>query len=222
MIKPMQSFLMINTLFKTIEYKLVSPSNLKITELSTSGSQHSKTYSLNSVNIEEGQTTPSYLPWLVLTVGCIAVASVIHFSHSSTLIYNNLMSSVSFLICVFGVLALICKPVKSQVYRDTFSNNILFKLNDYESRNIITRQFISDLNSAINEAKEVESNRINLKSNAKLQYEIHTKNVDGLLNSGLISEVLYDSICNSMHEKVFGKLELPQHDVRDNVIYLNR
>ncbi len=216
----MKSFLMINTLFKTIEYKLVTPNNLKITELSSSGSQQSKTFSLNSISVEEGQTTPSYLPRLVLSLGCVAIASITFFSKSSPLIYGNLMSAVSFLVCIFGALALMSKPVKSQIYRDSFSNNILFKLSDYEARNNATRQFVSDLNSAIDEAKDVESNRINLKSNAKLQYEIHNKNVDELLNSGLIDEALYNRICNSMHEKVFG--ELPEHHVSNNVIYLNR
>lgn len=217
----MQSFLMINALFKTIEYKLVSPSNLKITELSAAGSQHSKIFLLNSVNVEEGQTTPSYLPWLVLILGCVAIASVIYFSNISALLYNNLMSAVSFLVCFFCVLALMCKPAKTQIYRDSFSNNVLFKLNDYEANNT-TRQFVSDLNSAINEVKELESNRINLKSNAKLQYEIHNKNVDELLNSGLIDEALYNRICNSMHENFFGKLELQERHISNNVIYLNR
>ena len=218
----MQSFLMVNALFKTIEYKLISPSNIEIAELSASGSKHSRTFSLNSIIVEEGQTTPSYLPWLVLLIGCAAVASVVYFSNSSTLLNNNLMSAVTFLTCVFGAFVLICKPVKSQIYRDSFSNNILFKLNDDAAKNNATRQFVCDLNSAINEAKELESNRINLKSNAKLKYEIHNKNVDELLNSGLIDEALYNRICNSMHEKVFGKLKLPEHHASNNVIYLNQ
>lgn len=216
----MQSFLMINALFKTIEYKLVTPSNLKITELSTSGSHNSKTFSLNSVNVEEGQTTPLYLPWLILLLGSVAIASIIFFSKNSSFLSNNLMSSVSFLVCVFGALVLICKPVKSKIYRDSFSNNILFKLNDDEVRNNASRQFITELNSAIIEAKKVESNRINLKSNAKSQYDIHNCNVDALLNSGLIDEVLYDRICNSIQKKVFGKFQ--EQEVINNVIYLNR
>ncbi|MEH6456349.1 MAG: hypothetical protein V7749_08505 [Cocleimonas sp.] len=211
---------MINALFKTIEYKLVTPNSLKITELSASGSEDSKTFSLNSVNVEEGQTTPSYLPWLIMLLGSVAIASTVYFSKNSSLLSNNLMSVVSFLVCVFGALVLISKPTKSQIYRDSFSNNILFKLNDNEVKNNANRQFIADLNSAIIEAKEVELNRINLKSNAKSKYDIHNSNVEALLNSGLIDEVLYDRICNSIQEKVFGNFQ--EKEVINNVIYLNR
>ena len=110
----MQSYLMINALFKTTEYKLETSSKLKITELSLSGSLQEKTLSLNSVSVEEGQTAPSILPWLVLLLGTIAIAIVMYFSKESTLLSNNLMSAVTFLVCVFGTLALIYKPLKSQ------------------------------------------------------------------------------------------------------------
>lgn len=216
----MQSFLMINSLFKTIEYKLVNLSNLDITELSDSGTQDSKTFTLNSINIEEGQTTPTYLSWLVLSLGVVAIALTVFFSRNSEPLYNNLISTVSFLACTFGALALICKPIKTQIYRDSFSNNILFKLNHYEARNNATKQFVNDLNSAIKHAKEIELDQINLKPNAKSLFETHNRNVDNLLNSGLIDEALYDRVCSSMHEKVFGKS--PEQHINNNVIYLNR
>lgn len=216
----MQSFLMINSLFKTIEYKLVTPSSLKITELSSSGSQQSKTYSLNSVNIEEGQTAPSFLPWLILILGAISLASLLFFSKNSEVLSNNIISAASFLTCIFGALAFLCKPTKTLVYRDSFSNNILFQLDDYETRNNATKQFVTDLNMAIEDSKEIETDRINLKSNEKLQYEIHNKNVDDLFNSGLIDEALYNRICKSMHKNIFGKEET--HHAVNNVVYLNR
>ena len=91
---------------------------------------------------------------------------------------------------------------------------------EYQTQNNITHKFITDLNTAIEDAKDFESEHVNLKSNAKLQYEQHNKNVDDLLNSGLIDEVLYKRICKSMKENVFGKPQ-PQHAI-NNVVYLNR
>ncbi len=214
------SSIVINTLFKTIEYKLLSSSNLELNILTRSGSLNSKTISLNSINVEEGQNTPSFLPWLVLLLGCIVISWITYVSRDSVLIYNNLLSIISFLSCVFGSIALLCKPIKSQKYLDSFSNNVLFEFDQSLIKNSATRQFINDLNAAIEEAKQFESSSTSLKSNAELQYEIHTDNVNDLLNSGLIDEVLYDRICNTMYEKFYGtftkNLEV------NNVIYLKR
>jgi len=212
---------MINTLFKTNEYRLVDSSKLEITELSMSGERSSKTFSLNSVNIEEGQSTPSSLPWLVFLLGCVSIAALVYFSKESSLIANNLLSAISFLICTFGALSLICKPVKTQIYRDSFSNNMLFKLDEFSNANNATNTFIQDLNSAIELAKKEDPNLTTVRPNVLLEYERQTKNINDLLNSGLIDENLYNRVCTSMHNKVFG--EEPKIVTNsNNVIYLNQ
>lgn len=213
----MNSFLMINSLFKTIEYKLVDSSKLEITELSISGKASSKTFSLNSLNIEEGQSTSSSLPWLVLFLGSVSIAAVIYFSKESTLISHNLLSAVSFLICAFGALALICKPAKTHIYRDSFSNHLLFELNELSTEKNTTNLFIKDLNSAINSAKDEDNN---LRPKVLSEFEKHTNNINELLNSGLIDESLYNRVCESMHNKVFGD-ENKELTNSNNVIYLN-
>lgn len=215
----MKSFLMINTLFKTIEYKLMASGNLEVTEISALHSHQSKTFSLNSLSVEEDQSTPSSLSRLVLVLACVAIAAAIYFSHSSIFLSDNLLSTISFLICSFGALALISRPVKSQIYRDAFSNKILFKLNHHSANNNTTMKFINDLNQAINDANETESSDTDLRVNVQLQYETHIQNINDLLNLGLIDEQLHKRIRNSMREKIFGE---PKPVIEDNIIYLNK
>lgn len=214
------SSIMINTLFKTVEYKLLSSGYLKLNVLTKSGSHHSKKISLNSITIKEGQTTPTFLSWLVILLGCITTAFILYASNNSALIHNNILSIISFVVCVFGATALLCKPIKSKRYHDSFSNSILFEFDESSVKNSATSQFISQLNSAIEEAKKVESHPINLKPNPELQYEIHTEYVNSLLNMGFIDEALYDRICNNMHEKFYGVFT--KNQISNNVIYLKR
>ena len=216
----LQSSIVINSLFKTIEYKLLSSNNLELNVLSKSGSLHSKTISLNSINVQEGKTTPSYLPGLVLILGCISIAAIIYVSRGSPIINNNLISIISFLVCIFGSLGIHCTPTKSLKYIDSFSNNVLFEFNDSSIKNSVTSEFIKNLNSSIDEAKQVETDRSSLTSNSQIQYAIHSENVDVLFNSGLIDEILYNRIRNSMNDRFHGTYS--ENHLSDNVIYLKR
>lgn len=215
----MQAYLLINTLFKTAEYKLVHSDCLKITELSLFGAK-SKKVLLNSVKREDGQSVPSFVPYLVLIFGFITLVSAIYFSQYSTILSNNLMNIIFFFVSVTAALAFICYPSKTIVYTDAYSNSVLLKINKSSMINNATDQFVTDLDEAIHNTKTEESNRINLKKNAKTQFEMHNKNVNDLFNLGLIDEALYNRICSSMQEKVFGKIT--SRVVNNNVIYLNR
>lgn len=215
----MSSHLLINSLFKTVEYKLQHSDSLAITELSVSGA-NTKSVLLSKLDYEEGQTLPTFVSWLTLLLGFGTIGVAVYLSQSIPLLQDNLMNVVFFLGSVFCVLALILKPVKTQTYRDMHSKEVLFKLNNDRRINTATHTFIKDLNTAIEEAKELESNKINLKKNAQSQYELQHKNVDDLFNLGLIDEVLYKNICNSIHQKLFGTFN--KHTTDDNVIYLNR
>ena len=214
------SSIITHSLFKTVEYKLLNSSNLELNTLSKSGSFHSKTISLNSINIEKGLSTPSYLSWLVLFLGCILIIGILYASKNQAIISDNLISIVSFLVCTFGALGLLFKPTKSIKYFDSFSNNILFEFQNDSIKNNSTSQFIHDLDTAIENAKQVETDRSNFTPNSLLQFETHSENVNGLLNSGLIDESLYDRICSSMHDKFHGVVAESHRS--DNVIYLKR
>lgn len=215
----MQAYLLINTIFKTIEYKLVNSDSLKVTELSMYA-EKSKKVLLNSINIEHGQSVPSFISWLILFLGCSVTLLVSYFSQYSSLLQNNLMNVIFFLVSITLALTLICRPTKTIKYRDVYSNNVLLKLSQNSMINNAQNEFVYDLNEAIEKAKAEESNKINLKKNVQLQYEVHNKNVDELFNLGLIDEALYNRVCSSMHEKVFGGIK--QHVMTNNVIYLNR
>ena len=215
----MQAHLLINTLFKTAEYKLINSDYLKITELSLFGSK-SKKVLLNSIKSEDSQSIPLFVSYLVLVLGFSLISTSIYFSQYSILLSSNLMNIIFFLACITSAMAFICKPVKTLTYRDTYSNSVLLKINKSAMINNAIDQFIIDLNAAIERSKKEESNKINLKKNAKIQYDIHNKNVDDLFNLGLIDEALYDRICNSMHEKIFGNVT--KQTMSNNVIYLNR
>jgi len=215
----MQSYLLINSLFKTAEYKLVNSDCLKITELSLSSSD-SKKVLLNNIKCEDTQSIPSFISWLILITGCILVATTLYFSQSSTLLSNNLLNVIFFLLTITVAATLISRPVKTYTYKDTSSNKVILKISKSALINNATKEFVSDLNTAIENTKVEEFNRINLKKNAKIQYETQHKNVDDLFNLGLIDEALYNHICNSMHEKVFGTIN--KQVTSNNVIYLNR
>ncbi len=215
----MQSYLLINSLFKTAEYKLVNSDCLKITELSLTKSDAKKVL-LSRIKREEGQSIPSYVSWLILSLGCSLIASIIYFSLFSTLISDNLLNIIFFLSTITIASMLITRPVKTYIYKDTDSNNVLLKISKSALINNATKQFVEDLDQAIENTQADSFSRINLKKNAKIEYEKQHKNVDDLFNLGLIDEALYNRICNSMHEKVFGTITKQVMD--NNVIYLNR
>lgn len=215
----MQAHLLINTLFKTAEYKLVNSDCLKITELSLYNAR-SKKVLLNSIKYEDGQSLPSFLSYLVLFIGFSLIAATFYFGQQSTLLNNNLLNITFFLSCITGALAFILKPAKTYTYRDTYSNNILLRINKSAMINNATDSFVTALNEAIEKTQADETKRINLNKNAAIQYDIHNKNVDEMFNLGLIDEVLYNRICTSMHEKVFGKVT--HQSMGSNIIYLNR
>jgi len=215
----MKSYLLINSLFKTAEYKLVNSDCLKITELSLTGSE-SKKVLLTSIKREDGQSIPSFVSWSILFLGCALVSLAFYFSQYSTILSSNLLNIIFFLLTITAASTLILRPVKTYTYKDTFSNKVLLKISKNSLINNATKQFVTDLNEAIENTKAKDFNRINLKKNAKIQYDIQHKNVDDLFNLGLIDEALYNRICNSMHEKVFGTIT--KQVINNNVIYLNR
>jgi len=217
----MRAFLFINSLFKTTEYKIDSSNNLDISELSPWGLR-SRTISLSSLETFESQSKRTYLAWGAPLLGIFTIVTLFLLKNQIALIGENLWNFTAFTLCASGALFLICKPVKSHIYRDMYSNNVLFKLLDDSSNNSATKTFIRDLNTAILKAKEVELNRINLKPNAKKDYDLHSENVDSLFNSGLIDEALYNRICDSMYENVFGRREDRYTVSNSNVIYLNQ
>ena len=216
----MQSYLLINSLFKTIEYKLVTPNSLKITELFNSGSSRSSTFSLNTINKTEGYSRPSYLSWGLFLVAISSIVSVILFKSDSAFIDSNLIYIIFLFSSILGTFAYLCKPMKSTIYKDSFSNRTIFQLSEDKIKHNATKQFLTDLNAAIDETKAIDIERKSLTTSAINQYETHNKNVEDLFNSGLIDEVLYNRICNSIHEKIFGKNQ-PQESI-NNVIYLNK
>lgn len=215
----MQAYLLINTLFKTAEYKLVNSDYLKITELSLYNAESNKVM-LDNIRCEDGQSLPSSLSYLTLFVGFLLIATTLYYSQYSTILSNNLLNIIFFLSCISGAMAFMLKPAKTYTYRDTYSNKILLRINKSAMLNNATDSFVTELNAAIQRTEEETTKRINLKKNTEIQYEIHNKNVDEMFNLGLIDEALYNRICNSMREKVFGTISNQTND--NNVIYLNR
>jgi len=212
----MQAYLLTRSYLKTIEYKLNNSDSLEVNELSITGSQN-KYFQLSNLIIKQGQSIPSFVSWIILTLGISLIVTSIYLSQSYAFMQSNLMNIVFFLASVTGALAFICKPVKLTKYLDLYSNRVVFELKSTNEKTTAT--FITDLNLAIKYAKEKE-NRINLKSSAKYEYEHQHKNVDDLFNLGLIDEVLYNRICNTLQEKFFGTVT--KHVNNDNVIYLNK
>lgn len=209
-----------NSFFKTIEYTIKNSDTLELSELSMSGKTRSNSILLNNISDSESQSIPPFVSWMVLFIGCVLVASVIYLSQTSSIVHSNLLNIIFFLASITCAFAFITKPEKIQVYRDSHSNQILFKLKNDSHTKLTNQKFIIELNTAIRDAKDIESNKINLKTNVKLQYDIHNKNVDDLFNLGFIDEALYNRICRSMHDKVFGKVNRTK--ASDNVIYLNQ
>jgi len=212
----MQAYLLTRSYLKTIEYKLNNSDSLEVNELSITGSQN-KYFQLSNLIIKQGQSIPSFVSWIILTLGISLIFTSIYLGQSYAFMQSNLMNIVFFLASVTGALAFICKPVKLTKYLDLYSNRVVFELKSTNEKTTAT--FITDLNLAIKYAKEKE-NRINLKSSAKYEYEHQHKNVDDLFNLGLIDEVLYNRICNTLQEKFFGTVT--KHVNNDNVIYLNK
>jgi len=193
----MQAYLLTKSLFKTSEYKLDNSHCLEITELTASKAQ-SKKIQLNSINYEESQSLPSFIPWLIFLVGCTLITSMLYLSQYSSTLSNNILNAIAFLSCSTIALAFLTKPIKTIKYRDIYSNSILFEITNDDKGSILQNNFIDDLKTAIEKAKTEESNKTNLMPNAKQQYEMHNKNVDDLFNLGLIDEALYNRVCSSI------------------------
>lgn len=218
----MQAYLLIKSLFTTVECKLLDRHNLQVTRLSLSGSDLQK-ISVNRIKKEVGQTLPNYASVCVAIIGSLIMLACIVASQYSALLHNNLLSLLSFGLCITAASVYLCRPVNTIKYRDIYSDQVLFTITQQhtlETSTGLQTEFINSLDQAIETAQAEEANRINLKNSLKQQLETHNKNVDDLFNLGLIDEALYKRICNSMHEKVFGKPH--KHTLNNNVVYLHR
>ena len=214
----MLAFLHVNTLFKTIEYRLDTKSNLEINELSSS-SMRKKTVPLNSLKVESKQNNSNTLRWLIIALGIAVFSSIVYFSSRIDIVESNLMSLICFSLCVLSSSFIIAKPSKSYIYKDLFSDKKLFELKQEKTlkQNAIN-YFIRDLNKAIQVANKAEQTNQTTHEKAQRQYNLHNKNIDNLYNSGLINEALYKRVCKSMHDQFFGQ-DTDAHPL-DNVIYL--
>ena len=215
----MRSTLITNGFFKTTEYKLVSSTKIEITEISNDRVE-TKSYMMKDLELTEVKFKHNFLSNAVLFFACALIFSTIFFSQSNSLIQSNLLNLIFFFCCVFGALWFLCRPTDCHICLDKVSKKSLFQIQKKSADIFSINLFIEELTTAIETAKNTESSLINLKSKARLEYEQHNKNVDDLMNSGMIDEALYKRICSTMHENVFGRINHQYND--DKVIFLNK
>lgn len=209
-------FLYINTLFKTIEYKIDLNNYLHISELSLSGNNKKRKISLDTITSTTTNTESKKLTWLLLTLLSTTIITALYLTLKDDFSAN--IASTLFILSGFLLAFFIAKnPTGKFIYTDSFSNKHLFTLRKNHETEI--DEFVTLLNKNINnvhnDAVLSKKHRIDY---SKEQRVINNTHLDALFNSGVLDEVTYKRI-----SKNINKFNIENKDLRPlaDVIYLS-
>ena len=216
----MQNFLILNSLFNTIECKTDSCA-LKVTNFSFFGINSHKT-KLSDINYEKEVSKFSYASWSMILIGVSVVSVILSLKTSSTLINNNFISLIVFTICCMSSLFFIFKTEDKFVYKINGENKALLKISQNSKLNT---EFLFKLNKLIDEEKNTQSSKRTSKIGKKEENRRLADNVTELFNLGFIDEGLFNTINQRIQKpKVKNKtkisLEKAIDNTTNNVIYL--
>ena len=199
------TFLYVNSLFKTTEYKLDTDNNIHIHELTSSGSSK-KIISLDTIE-SAPVLTDKTIPTLLFLLGSASAITLGFFNSKYDIGTLNVLTIVSILTTFIAAVLIIAKSEENHIYVDSFTNKTLFKFRQINRNQSDINNFVKLLDKKITVAKNSNISDINETEFSAQQRNLNLKHLDSLYNLGLVDEVSYKRISNNINKDLTGDID---------------
>lgn len=203
------------SLLSSQELKIDDDDNLRISKFSFS-KKTSNTIPLDLIEAKPKITQQPDMQLFVFSILSFVASVALYLASTNTnLISGQVIASIFFAFSLLSFVASFKRP--TTIYNFFYANTsiCLFKLNESKTNNQLVSTFVNQLKQRITEVKEVNPEKNDYKTGFIEETEF-TDHLNFLYNHGMLNDVTYEIINNTINEKLYGIK--PQQHLADVIL----